>query len=222
MSSRVVVLVEGKTELNFVRQVLAPVIGLSGVYLHPQPGGKPGARVAGAHYSRIHREILAILKQNTTQYCTTMYDYYALPDDWPGRVEASHASTTEKPAIIEKAVHRDICDRMGNDFNLRRFVPYIQMHEFEALLFSDVSILAREAEIEESRLLNIVDSFSTPEEIDDSPKTAPSKRLLALNGHYGKTLTGIAVAKRVGLDRIRKKCPHFNKWVGKLEQLGKT
>lgn len=95
------------------------------------------------------------------------------------------------------------------------------MHEFEALLFSDCAALAEvvgrphlAAEFQRIR-----DQFESPEQIDDGPITAPSKRILAIVPEYRKTVDGILVASRVGLERFRAACPHFNHWMTRVERV---
>jgi len=58
---------------------------------------------------------------------------------------------------------------------------------------------------------------ATPEEINERPEFAPSKRIADLFPAYKKTLHGTTTAARIGLDQIRKECPHFNDWMNKLE-----
>ena len=105
--------------------------------------------------------------------------------------------------------------------------PYVQMYEFEALLFSDISKFELHDHWDneaEKRLQRICDAFETPEDINNSPRTAPSKRLNDIFSGYGnnKTLYGPLIAEDIGLDKIREKCPLFNQWVGELEQLNKA
>jgi hypothetical protein len=108
---------------------------------------------------------------------------------------------------------------MGGGFDPGRFVPFVVMHEFEGLLFSDCAALSRgigRPELETS-LQEIREEFATPEEINDSKVTAPSKRVQALMSTYQKPFHGILAAQEIGLSRIRKECPHFDGWLKQLE-----
>jgi hypothetical protein len=110
---------------------------------------------------------------------------------------------------------------MGNRFNSDRFVPFVVMHEFEGLLFSDCASFSRgigrpDLEV---RLQDIRDDFTTPEEINDSPITAPSKRVRDLVPGYEKPLLGVLAVLEIGLLRIRAECPHFDGWLNQLESL---
>jgi hypothetical protein len=117
-------------------------------------------------------------------------------------------------------------DALGGDPDRSRFMPYVQMHEFEALLFSEPKILgeiltrdARPQKITRA-LLRVADDFPTPEEIDDGHTTAPSKRIRSFAKHYEKVTDGNLAATRIGLETMRRKCPHFDEWLSSLEALG--
>ena len=94
------------------------------------------------------------------------------------------------------------------------------MHEYEGLLFSDPNGFAHGIgrPTLASQLQVIRDEFRTPEEINDSPDTAPSKRVKQLYQGYQKPLMGVLAAEEIGLDTIREECPLFDKWVKQLEQ----
>ena len=110
---------------------------------------------------------------------------------------------------------------MGDGSNQSRFVPYVMMHEFEAMLFSDCAVFAQAIGYPEfaGRFRQIRDAFNTPEEINDSPVNAPSKRIKALVPGYEKPLYGIIAALDIGLGAIRRECPHFEQWLIRLENL---
>lgn len=108
---------------------------------------------------------------------------------------------------------------MGAAFDTSRFLPYVIMHEFEGLLFSDCTRFARGIGHEElaTEFQRIRDDFDTPEEINDSPVTAPSKRVEALVRGYEKPLHGTLAVLEIGLDAIRAECPEFRAWLEYLE-----
>jgi hypothetical protein len=110
---------------------------------------------------------------------------------------------------------------MGAGFNSQRFVPFVVMHEFEGLLFSDCMAFSRAIGRPdlEGNFQSIRGQFVTPEEIDDSPVTAPSKRIEALEPRYQKPLLGVRAVQEIGLARIREECPHFRAWLSRLETL---
>jgi len=103
----------------------------------------------------------------------------------------------------------------------RRFIPYVSMHETEALYFCDPAVTAEMLNIDRAEIEFILSKFDGPEAINDSIETAPSKRLSKLSHNkYKKTTTGIAIAKRIGIQRMRECCPLFDSWIGKMENLG--
>ena len=121
---------------------------------------------------------------------------------------------------IGDAIKEDICTELGDDFDRRRFIPYIAMHEFEGMLFSDPIRFAQsigKSELSAS-FQEIRNQFDTPEEINDSPLTAPSKRIGALFPGYQKPLMGQLASTDIGLDVIRRECPIFGTWIDQLEE----
>jgi hypothetical protein len=221
--TRLLVHVEGDTEEGFVNEVLRPHLVARGYH-------DVGARLLGNARQRMNRggirswdvvrnDITRHLKGDGGAIATTMVDYYGLPDSWPGRTKAKSAPTLEKPKVIEKAIHEDLSSTMGSGFNAGRFIPYVVMHEFEGLLFSDCFAFAKAIGQEELqyKFQSIRDQFNTPEEINDSPQSAPSKRVNALMPNYEKPLHGILAALGIGLGAICKQCPHFRCWLAKLE-----
>jgi hypothetical protein len=217
---RVHVLVEGQTEETFAKRVLQPHLNLHEVFLSPRKIGKPGHRGGIGEYARAQRDIVTTLTQDTTAFCTTMFDYYGMPCSWPEREAAKRRPFGEKPITVERAVLADIVAELGSGFDPGRFIPYVQMHEFEALLFSDPKVLADGLELpNHSQIQSIREQFGSPEEINDSEHTAPSKRIMALNRGYSKVTDGVLISQKMGLDVMRRECSHFNEWVRKLEAL---
>jgi hypothetical protein len=159
---------------------------------------------------------------------TTMVDYYALPQEgageWPGRAKSTSLGTiAEKARCVEDAVRSDLAAGMSDRFDSRRFVPFVVMHEFEGLLFSDCTAFSRgigRADLEIS-FREIREKFGTPEEIDDSPESTPSKRIEALVPGYEKPILGVLAVLEIGLSVIRTECPHFDGWLKHLESLVK-
>jgi hypothetical protein len=217
---RVHVLVEGEAEVSFVKEVLLPYFSQREIHLLPRRLGKPRHKRGICGYPLAQREILVSLKQEAQAICTTMFDYYAMPPDWPKREEARRKAFAERAVTIEAAILADVSDQLGNRFDRSRFIPYVQMHEFEALLFSDPKLLADGLELPDcSATQSIRDQFQSPEEINDSEQTAPSKRIMGLNRGYSKVTDGILISQKIGLTAMRAQCSHFNDWIEKLEAL---
>jgi len=221
--------VEGQTEEDFVNEVLKPHLfahGYEWVSARIVGNARQRDRRGGIRgWDSVKKDIIRHLKENRHSIATTMVDYYALPQSneraWPGRAEASLLPFPQKAVTIQSALHQDISAEMGPDFDVRRFVPYVVMHEFEGLLFSDCQAFANG--VGKSQLAAsfqaIRNQFTTPEEINDSPETAPSKRIEGLIPGYQKPLYGNLAALEIGLDKIKNACPHFQDWLTRLENL---
>ncbi len=113
----------------------------------------------------------------------------------------------------------DLVAEMGGSFNPIRFIPFVMMHEFEALLFSDCVAFSRAIDRPdlEGKFQSIRNEFTTPEDINDSPVKAPSKRIDDLEPRYQKPLKGLLAAQAIGLTRIQQECPHFRAWLNQLK-----
>ncbi len=214
---RIKILVEGQTERIFTNEILEPHFhekNLSVIsVLLQEAGGIP-------KYSRAIKEILKALKSDRNSFCTTMIDFYGMPNDWPGRTESQSCQNyKDKAQKIEQALLNDAINQMGDSWNPAQFIPYVQMHEFEALLFSDISVLANDNPSIILRLTSRL-GVSCPEEINDNYDTCPSRRIKQQIKEYNKQVSGIIAAKKIGLTKMREKCPHFNEWIEKLEGIG--
>jgi hypothetical protein len=217
--NRVLVLVEGDTELSFVDEVLSPELEKKGIYLSPTLFRKK--HKGSFRYQNCQKRIVNSIKEDFSNYATTFVDYYQLPQDWPGRTESqSYQNYKDKAQKIEQALLNDVIDQMGDSWNPAQFMPYVQMHEFEALLFSDTSALAETDSKITNQLEKILKLFSCPEEINDNYDTCPSRRIKQHIGNYDKRVDGIIAAQKIGLRKMREECPHFNEWITKLENLG--
>lgn len=171
-------------------------------------------------------DIIRTLKER--RYCTTMVDFYAMPEDWPGRVEAKSIPWQERAALVEKRVAEAIQEAMGGRFDPRFFVPYVQLHEFESLAFADVECLASvvaplshtPAAVLQQRFARILDEAGHPEAINDSYETCPSRRITSEVKAYRKRIYSPIVTARIGLGTLRARCDHFASWLTRLEQIG--
>ena len=227
--TRLLIHVEGQTEETFVNAVLGPhlyKLGYSGISARLMGNARQRSRRGGVKpWPDARKEIVNHLRQDSGCIATTMVDYYGLPQGsqraWPGRAEASRLAFPKKASTIEDLLLADVCQRMGGSFNPDRFIPYVMMHEFEAMLFSDCAAFARGIGSPDlaASLQAIRDEFASPEEIDDSPVTAPSKRIATLVPGYQKPTQGTFAIQEIGLDTIRAECPHFRAWLERLESL---
>jgi len=224
--TRLLIHVEGETEETFVNEVLAQYLcscGYTTVSARLVGNARQRDRRGGIRpWNSVRNDILAHLKEDPGCVATTMVDYYALPQSgegaWPNRERASDLPFHQKAIAIESAMHADICGALGSNFNPNRFIPYIMMHEFEGMLFSDCESFGRGICRTDlvSNFRAIRSQYNTPEEINDSSTTAPSKRIKNLVPNYEKPLLGALAVLEIGLDKIRDECPHFCEWLNKL------
>ena len=224
--NRLVVHVEGPTEETFVNEVLGPHLsnlGYEAVWPRIVGNARLDRRSGGIKgWPSVRKDLIEHLQANSGCRATTMVDYYALPKTggkaWPGRAEAAGLPYAQRAGYVENALLADIQGRVDYQVGLR-FRPFVTMHEFEGLLFSDCRAFSEgigRPELE-ADFQAIRDAFPSPEEINDSPITAPSKRVEALVPGYSKPLFGVLAALEIGLAPMRAKCPLFRRWLEHLE-----
>jgi hypothetical protein len=215
----VIAIVEGKTEQVFIELILAPYLAIKKIYIRATQVSKPGQKGGDVRFVRAKRDIGLHLKQRTDTYVTTFIDYYGTKE-WPG-LDTVQANTT--PEQISQHINTKTKNAVNALFeeyqSERRFIPYIAMHEFEALLFSDSEILAKDLVCDEATIKEVIKLCGEPESINNNPSTAPSKRLdgWSLSGKFPKTTQGIAIAREIGIEKMRQQCPQFNHWIASFE-----
>lgn len=222
----VLVVVEGKTEQAFINDQLALALVSRGVRVRARLLGNPGHKGGYLGTQRLLNDVTVVLKQRPGLVCSTMFDYYGLPGDFPGRSDIGPGmSAQQKAECIESQLAARVSGEMSTGFNPARFVPYVQMHEFEALLFSAPSRLPEalpEMNLPNDALQTMRDRFVTPEEINDKRDSSPSHRILQVVPDYRKAFHGPLAARAIGLECMRRECKHFNAWVTALESLGQN
>lgn len=215
--TRIYILVEGQTEEAFLRELLVPHFVHRGYYLQPiivstSPGYKGGV----VSYAKIKPQIMRLCLQDKNAYVSTMFDLYALPSDFPGKSSLTYpktASGQQKAHFLE--------EQLAKDINQPNFISYLMVHEYEALLFTQPSAFSQWSDNTDliNKLQQALLHAGSPEDINDSPQTAPSKRIIALMPEYQKTFHGVLIACDIGLSAIRKACLHFDLWLKKIENL---
>lgn len=218
---------EGQTERGFCDQVLRPHLfpehdrTIRTIEIeHSRHHGKVTRGGVSARYQTMRRGILDELKGHKGRdlVFTTLVDLYGLPRDFPGKKGRRRNPHDPIPHVtaLEKAFEDDIADT--------RFVPYLQLHEYETILLvapESFRVAFDDCDRAIEGLKQIVASFPTVEHIDDGPLTSPSKRIIDLIPAYKgrKTSAGPDIAVYTGLPAIRAKCPHFDAWLTRLESL---
>ena len=214
-------IVEGPTEESFVSGPLAEAFWPLQVYLTPIILGVPGQKGGRTSYARVERDIRRQLRQDSRSYCTTMIDFYGLGKGFPGTPVPPQLANVQKVEHVERAVKDDFCRQMPDLRPDVRLIPYLSLHEYEGLLFSDPNSFARSIGQPSlgNSLQGILDEFPTPEDINDDPQTAPSKRVMGIYGAYRKVIDGTLAARAVGIQAMRRECAHFRTWLQQLEDL---
>lgn len=222
--TRVRIICEGRSEEILGEQVIQPHLSSLGIFasstqiVTKRKASQKDSKGGMPSYLRVKNDILRHLSGDLSlRAVTSMFDLYALPADFPGYSDSCKISDFyKKVEFIEKSFAEDIDDK--------RFIPYIQLHEYEALFFSDINTVHEILSINNpERSLNELEKIlrkeSNPEFINNGQLTAPSKRIKNLYPDYSKTVDAIRIIQRIGLSKIREKCEHFNQWLTRLESL---
>lgn len=234
MSIRLHITAEGQTEERFVKKVLSPYLGKQAVWADARcvltsKDKRAGILYRGGFrrrspYKTVKKDICTWMKEdrNPDVRFTTMFDLYALPIDFPGYADAqSQTDPYCRVAVLEEALATDI----NGELNDMRFIPYVQLHEFESLILADPRQLDCEFLEHDEAIQRLVDMVAreggNPELIDDGATTAPSKRIIAEIAEYegNKSTSGPLVAGKIGMAILRERCRHFAEWVDGLVRL---
>ncbi|MDD9856417.1 MAG: DUF4276 family protein [Gammaproteobacteria bacterium] len=221
MNKTILILVEGQTEERFVKDVLNPE--LPGLWFVPtivvtkEVVSGPNKKGGMTSYTKFKRDLFRLLK-NTDKIITTMVDYYRLPDDFPGMENRpENASPEDRVTHVEQQICLDLSKP-------KNFLPYLSLHEFEACLFSSSTVLPKTViatHPQEEKFRKMCEAVETPEMMNERPNQSPSKRILSIFPEYNKVIHGSTAAKRIGLENIRRACPHFDSWLHSLKKMAK-
>lgn len=219
---RLYIVVEGQSEREFVKRTLTPHLAHRSIDVKPrvvQTNRRLSKRGGVWSYEILRRDIDRLLRedQNSESRFTTMIDLYGLPSDFPGReAAAKQALRADRVAALEAAFQAALGDS--------RFLPHLQVHEFEALLYCDLTELSHRIDGTEAALRKLAEEVEgmKPEDINEGVTTAPSKRIIRHVPLYDrlKVRVGAPAAAAIGLPKLREQCPHFDAWVSSLERLG--
>lgn len=218
---RLYITVEGQAEKAFADLALTPHLANHNIEVKPRvvlTNRKLGKRGGILDFAKIEADLKRLMRQDGHPEArfTTMLDLYALPHGFPGWNQAQMKNLPlERVTTLEEALKQYFADD--------RFHPYIQLHEFEALLYCDLGELQRRLSGSASGIAALQREVShlRPEDINEGASTAPSKRIINHLPVYerSKVRVGAQAAAAIGLSNLRSKCPHFDQWLSKLEQL---
>lgn len=209
---RLYIIVEGQTEQEFVNEQIAPYLCQYGIYevtpilIHTSKSGRGGF----VNYQHLKKDVSRLLRSSKTDFVVSMFvDFFRCPEIPQKERWSNKANHLEQIVEMERCIYEDV-----NDI---RFIPYIQLHEFEALLFaSNDGFIAFFSEEQAKKTQRIIAAYDNPEEINTTPEGAPSKRLLAIKDDYDKVIEGNLIALEIGLSRIMGRCPRFKVWIENL------
>lgn len=216
---RALVLVEGATEDAFVKQVLQPHFLPRGLSITPTIIATKRVLSGGAFkggvtsFAQFERDIRRLFQGAGDALVTTFIDYYRLPSTFPGMASRPMQSPDRRVDYVERA----LADHFGNP---KLFKPYLSLHEFEALLFSNCEVTASAlGKPSSAKLLGeIATDHGSPEFINEKPDQNPAAILQSLFPVYQKRLHGPIISGRIGVDSLRAVCKHFGIWISYLEK----
>lgn len=221
---RINILVEGESEEEFVKRLLIDHLSQLGQYPAVQcvvtsRDKRTGKTYKGgmSSYAKVKNHLLRWTKedQNNDVRFSTMFDLFRLPNDFPGYASAKMKQDKyEQVAALEGA--------LASDINDNRLIPYIQLHEFEALILAEPGkfekyFLGKQSEI--TKLEASVTAFESPELVND--EVPPSKLIETFFPSYSRVKPAASgtIAEAIGLETMRQSCKHFDQWLTRLESL---
>jgi len=217
--ARLIIVCEGPTEQAFCKTILQMHFQEKGIYIQtPLTKHSKGGIVK---WAILKQQIETHLKVETDAFVTTFIDYYGLYSKYNfPRWEESEKTPDKNDRMgkLESGMRDDIDDDLRY-----RFIPYMQLHEFEGLLFNDLNLIYGQIPpadiIGKIELEETFRDYENPEMINNTRETSPSHRLSRIIKGYNKVVYGDILAESIGLLKIRNKSPRFNDWITKLEEL---
>ena len=216
---RIIIICEGPTEKEFCITILAPYFLSLGIIIQAPLIKKSMGGIV--KWGELHKQIMLHLVNEKNVFVTSFIDYYGLYEKhhFPGWNKSLEiVDKNQRMDFLEKSMSTSIEDTFRH-----RFLPYIQLHEFEGLLFNDINIFYAQIPAKElvgkAELQSTFDNYQNPELINENKETSPSHRLLRIISGYNKIVYGNYLAEAIGLNNIRAKCPRFNQWLNNIEQL---
>jgi len=214
---KITIICEGYSELAFCKDILEPHLKKFEIQLYYEltSQSKDGGITKWAN---IKNQIVKIYDEDNEMVISTFLDYYGINKSlkFPKWAEAEvTADKTQRMEVLEKAMYEDVEDKI-------KFIPYIQLHEYEALVFSNYDAFellydAQDANL--AALKQICTTYPNPEDINNIKVTAPSNRLKENINRYNKIQSGIELIKIIGLETLRNKYPMLNDWIISLEEI---
>lgn len=211
---RLHILCEGKTEKTFCDNILKPFLYNNNIIVSSSDNN------GIEKWNNLKLKIEKKLKEDQSCIVSIFFDYYGITNkhqfpNWPSNKNSNDIYKKVNTIEIE----------MKNDLNMNinnRFIPYLQLHEFESLLFQDTTYfqnIFEDSNLDLQKLHNVFIQFPNPELINDNKTTSPSHRIQEIAKGFNKVIHGIRLAEEIGIQNMRNKCKHFNDWITKLENI---
>ncbi len=222
------IIVEGSTEENFVNDVLVKHFASMQIFVSARKVrtgwdslNKKPAKGGLVNYLKFKNDVMRWIESDKGRegtFYTSLIDLYAFPTD----DESPYTKDIRAIADPYKKI-KALEDAIGTNIDHINFIPYVQLHEFESFLLVEPEQLLTMYPEGKSAVGKLkADIGKTPaEEVNESPQTAPSKRIIKYFPEYEdqKAQVGPMIAEEIGLIKLREKCPHFDEWITKLENL---
>ncbi|GAB1448674.1 hypothetical protein MASR2M44_16900 [Bacteroidota bacterium] len=212
---RVIIICEGETEREFCQNVLAPHLIHFDIFIQaPLIKRSMGGIV---NWLVLRKEIENYLLEPKV-FVTTLLDYYGVyqKNNFPRWAQGEDIQDKySRMDFLESAMQQDVSEKFRH-----RFFPYLQLHEFEGLLFNDIQVFYDQVPKNElvgiDELKKTFEEYDNPEMINSTKETSPSHRLKRIIKGYNKPLYGHYFAEAIGVQKIRAKSPRFNQWIEQL------
>lgn len=217
---RLNVTAEGFSEERFITDILRPHLINFNVYTEVRKvltNRKLRKRGGVVSYPKFKNGITQWFKECPNVYHTSFIDLYGLSRDFPGYELTKNLLPYKRVVEMEALLLKDL--------NFHKFIPYIQLHEFETLMYADTGIMQDWLSLYNrlpDNCFNLIKESapdSNPELINEGAESSPSKRILKICKSYDKVDDGILILKEIGLKRLRSECQHFDQWLTILEKL---
>lgn len=216
---RFIIICEGETEKEFCNTILAPYFAKKEIYIQSPFIKKSMGGIV--KWSELKKQITLHLRNESTAIVTTLIDYYGLYSkyNFPKWNEAEqNPDKNKRMEILELGMFESIEDSLRF-----RFIPYLQLHEFEGLLFNDIDIFYEQIPSSElvgiDELIQTFQQYGNPEMINNNRDTSPSHRLERIILGYNKIVYGNILAEAIGIEKIKAKSPRFRDWIEKIERI---
>jgi len=218
---RICVIAEGASEMRFLKSIVFPYVQSRNPHIStmwPINSGGVG-KTESVGYSRIRRRTTPEMCSDNDAIFTTMFDYYRFPKiNIPGFKYEPYPDVYQRVRAREDAFRDAILseDKLASFRDNIIFRPFLMLHEYETLMFCDLSQLSRARDGHDAairKLIKEVEHIENIELINDNPLTAPSKRIAGAIKGYEKPSMGLAIMESIGIEAMLDKCQHFRQWI---------